>query len=267
MRSKPFAVLAVATWAAAGAATASAAPPDNDAFSHPTRLPVGEELSGSLAEATAELGEPSGPSHTVWFRYRAAHDAPITVDTGGSGAFTFLAAYTGSELNKLKEVASDGGSSPTGMGSTVRFKAKRGHVYRIAVGTYDSSPSPTDYKVWLSDGSIKGKGVTLAVDAGQTVDSVRSGGLHARVDARRRVRVTLALRVSRHVARQLGLHTRVLGRTSGPVDYGQSLPATVALTRKATRALDGETSLKAALRLTLVHSKAPNRVLTVPVTL
>jgi hypothetical protein len=267
MRSTPFVALAVATWAAAGAATASAAPPDNDNFAHPTRLPVGQELSGSLGEATVELGEAAGPLHTVWFRYRAAHDAPITVDTGGSAAWTVLAAYTGSELDKLHQIALDGGSSPTGMGSTVRFKAKRGHVYRISVGNYDSQPNPDGYKIWLSDGSVGGKGVTMAIDAGQTVDSLVSDGLHARVEARRRVRVSLALRVSRHVARHLGLSTRVIGRASGPVDYGQSLPATVQLSRKAKRALDGEPHLKARLRLTIVHSKAPNRVLTVPVTL
>lgn len=267
MRSKPFAVLAVATWAAAGAATASAAPPDNDAFAHAAKLPVGQELSGSLAEATAELGEPAGPPHTVWFRYRAAHTARVTVDTGGSGAYTVLAAYTGSELSKLKQIAVDSWSSPTGPGATVRFKAKRGHVYRISIGTDYAAPDPTDYKVWLSDGSIKGKGVTLAVDPGQTVDSLRSDGLHARVEARRRVGVAIALRVSRHVARHLGLASRVIGRAGGPVDYGQALPATIQITRRARKALDGVPHLKARLRLTLVHSKAPNRVLTVPVTL
>src|SRR4051812_13950445 len=267
MRSKPFAVLAVATWAAAGAATASANPPDNDAFGHPARLPVGHEVSGSLADATVELGEPAGPPHTVWFRYRAAHTAQVTVDTGGSGAWTELRAYTGAELAKLEQIAEDAGSSPTGSGSTVRFKAKRGHVYRISVGTDYAAPSPTDYKIWLSDGSIKGKGVTMAVDAGQTVDSVRSDGLHLRVQARRRVRVGLALRVSRHVARHLGLRTRVLGRASGPADYGQSLAATVRLSRKAARALDGDGALKARLRLTILGTQAPNRVLTVPVSL
>jgi hypothetical protein len=267
MRSKPFAVLAVATWAATGAATAVAAPPDNDAFSHAAKLPVGQELSGSLAEATAELGEPSGPDHTVWFRYRAAHTTRVTVDTGGSGAWNMLGVYTGNELAKLKLVGSDSWSSPTGPGATVRFDAKRGRVYRISIGTFYEAPDPTDYKVWLSDGSIKGKGVTMAVDPGQTVDSVRANGLGLRVESRRRVRVGLALRVSKHVARQLGLGSRVLGRASGPVDYGQSLAGTVQLTRKASRALEGESGLKARLRLTLTHSQAPNRVLTVPVTL
>jgi hypothetical protein len=267
MRSKPFAVLAVATWAATGAATAVAAPPGNDQFAHPTKLPVGRELSGSLAGATAELGEPSTEDHSVWFRYRAAHTTRVTVDTGGSGAWTLLGVYTGNELAKLKEIAIDAGSSNTGNGATVRFNAKRGHVYKIAVATGDEAPDPTDYKIWLSDGSIKGKGVTMAIDPGQTVDSVRADGLHLRVEARRRVRAGIALRVSRHVARKLGLGTRVLGRASGPVDYGQSLPATIELSRRVRRALDGETRLKATARLTLRGSKAPNRVLSVPVTL
>jgi hypothetical protein len=268
MHSKPFAVLAVATWAAAGAATAAAAPPTNDAFTDAARLPVGQEMTGSLAEATVELGEPGGgPLHSVWFRYRAKHTARVTVDTGGSGAWTALNSYTGSSLSELKPVASDFGSSPSGTGSTIRFKARRGHVYRIAVDSYDAQPDPADYKIWLSDGSIKGKGVTMAVDPGQTVESVRAHGLHLRVEARRRVRVGIAFRVSRHVAHRLGLGKRVLGRAGGIVDYNQSLPAALPLSHKAARALEGETGLKGTLHLTLLGTKAPNRVLDVSVTL
>lgn len=230
MHVKPFVVLAVAGWAAASTATAAASPPDNDAFADAAGLEVGHELTGSLTEATVELGEAGGalnggPFHTVWFRYRARHTARVTVDTGGSGADTVLSAYAGHELSTLKPIASDDDSSPSGnLGSTIRFRARRGHVYRIAVDSFYSDPAPDDYKVWLSDGSVAGKGVTMTADPGQTVESVRSRGLYLRVTARRRVRVGIAFQVSRQVANELGLDKRVLGRAGGIVDYNQSLP-------------------------------------------
>ena len=54
-----------------GASAAWAAPQANDAFADAAAVAIGREYTGSLAEATAELGEPShfteGPYHSVWF--------------------------------------------------------------------------------------------------------------------------------------------------------------------------------------------------------
>jgi len=267
MRVKSLGLLTVA-WTAAVAAPAMAAPPANDNFADAQRVGIGVEYSGTLAEATAELGEPSRefqrPAHSVWFRYRAGHSGPLTVDTGGSESYTALAVYTGSDLSELHEVGADLFSSPTGNGAVVRFKAHRHRVYRIAI---DAIEEPEGFKLWLSDGGIKGKGVALTVDPDQTVESVRSHGLRLNVTARRRVGTALTLRVSPRTARRLGLKSSVLGRASGPVDYGQSLSATIPLTHAARAALEGVDHVAARVRLKLKGSKAPDKTLTVPVSL
>jgi hypothetical protein len=259
--------LTVATAFAATATPAIAAPPANDAFADAQKVKIGREYSGVATEATAELGEPAhsrwGALHSVWFRYRASRSGPLTIDTGGSEYDTVLAVYTGRDVSQLRLVRADDDGSPSAdLGSTVRFKTKRGRTYRIAVGGYNEYVGTGVYKLWLSDGGIKGKGVTMAVDPGQTVDSVRSHGLRLHVSARRRVPMAVKLRVSRRTADELGLDSRTIGRTAGPIDYGQSLQAVIPLTREARDALDGVASLRATVRLTLPKSTAPDKVLT-----
>jgi hypothetical protein len=269
MRIKTLGPVAVATWTVAVATPALAAPPPNDNFADAQRVAIGEEYSGSLTEATAELGEPQyegmNASHSVWFRYRAPRTGPLTIDTGGSVGQTVLAVFTGGKLSNLHEVGSSAFTSPTGNGAVVRFKGRRHRTYRIVIDTYYDSPK--SYKLWLSDGGVKGKGVAMSVDPGQTVDSVRSHGLRVNVSARRRVGAALSLRVSRRTAHRLGLESSVLGRASGPVDYGQSLHGVISLTSAARHALDGVGHLRARLRLTLRGSKAPDKTLTLPVRL
>jgi hypothetical protein len=260
--------LGTLTVAAAFAATATpalAAPPANDALADAKKVKIGQEYGGVLTEATAELGEPAhgvqGPYHSVWFRYKAPRRGPLTIDTGGSEFDTILAVYTGPDASHLRLKKDDDGSPSVDLGSTVRFKTKRGRVYRIAIDSY-SRDNTGAYKLWLSDGGIKGKGVAMAVDPGQTVDSVRSHGLRLHVSARRRVPMAVKLRVSRRTANKLGLKSRTIGRTAGPIDYGQSLQAVIPLTHAARDALDGVASLRATVRLTLPKSTAPDKVLT-----
>jgi len=272
MRSRTLGMLAVAAGSVTVVAPAMAAPPANDAFGDSQNVQIGQEYSGSLAEATGELGEPrhgsDGPHHSAWFRFRARHSGRLTIDTGGSNFDSMLAVYTGSDLSSLRLVASDDDSSPSGdLGSTVRFQTRRGRTYRIAVDTYHADAPSSPYKLWLSDGGINGKGVRMAPDAGQSVDSVRSRGLRLNVSARRRTGVAITLRVSRSTASRVGLDSRVLGRARGVVDYNQALPAVIRLTRAARTALDGEPSLQAEARLKLLGSTAPDRVLIMPVAL
>ena len=163
--------------------------------------------------------------------------------------------------------AAGGGGSPTGdAGDVVRFDAERGHTYRIKLGA-QSDLETGDYKLWVSDGGIKGKGLAVDVAPGQTVAAVRAHGLHATVRARRRVRIRLELLVGSATARRLGLPDRVLGRAHGTVDYGQALPASIAVSPPARRALRGRTSLSATLRLVIADRRAPDRVLSRPVVL
>ena len=264
-------VLTAAAAFLVSATPALASPPPNDAFGDALIVKVGREYSGSTVDATAELGEPrhgpsSGPSHSVWFRYRAAHTTRMTVDTGGSSYDTVLAAYTGSNLSHLHLITRDDDSSPSGnLGSTIRFLARRGTTYWFVIDSYARDESGT-YKLWVSDGSIAGKGVALLVEPGQTVHSVRSSGLRTVVTARRKVRVRIDLLVTRRAARGLGLSRRLLGAISGEVDYNERLAANVSLSRAARRALRARTTLDATLRLTLLR-QAPNRVLRQPMRL
>jgi hypothetical protein len=248
----------------AGSASATA-PPDNDDFADAAKIEIGREYLGAVREATVELGEPAhygvGPYKTVWYRYRATSKSRLTIEADAPDG-VIVAAYTGSDVDALKSVAEGSG--------TIRFKPHRGRTYRIAVSSwYEEVPEPgrEEFKLWLSDGGIKGKGVAVAVNPGQSVDSLRTDGLRMKITARRRVPMAVALRVSRATARQLGLHSRLLGRTHGTIDYNQSLAATIRLKRAARKALEDVDSLRAVVRLTLPKSTSPDKTLTVPVAL
>ena len=124
-----------------------------------------------------------------------------------------------------------------------------------------------EFSLDVSDGSIAGKGVALAIAPDQTVDGVRARGLRMVVSTRRKVTVGIELRVSRRTARRLDLPGQVLGRTRGTLQPGQKLPATLRLSAAARQALAHELELRATARLTLLNSSAPNRTLEVPVRL
>jgi hypothetical protein len=266
---KTFALAAVAFLAIASPAIA--APPPNDNFADAMKVGVGQEYTGSLLEATAELGEPDHggvrATHSIWFRYRARSTGRVTVDTTHvvDDFLTVINAtsvYTGNDLASLHEVGHDGSDI------AIRFKARRGRTYRIAVDSYSPTGSAQNtYALWISDGGIKGKGVAMTVDPGQTVASVRAHGLRLHVTARRKVGMAIALRVNRATARRLGLHSRVLGRTRGTIDYGQAVGATIQLRRPARKALRDVDNLKAKVRLTLPRTTAPDKSMTVRVAL
>jgi hypothetical protein len=194
----------------------------------------------------------------VWYRFRARRTGKLTIDTVGSACQAAVAAYTGSDVSRLREVASE-------LGGPIRFVTRRGRSYHVAVNC--EFPALGDVVLTLSDGSIRGKGVTVDVDAGQTVESLRSRGLRLVVAAKRKVRVGIQLRVRPAVARALGLDSPVLGRADGQLGYRQRRPAVVRLTAAAERALRDETGLSATVRLELLGTKAPNRVLNVSVRL
>jgi len=254
------------------ASPAAAAPPANDSFASAQQIRVPGSVTGSIAEATGELGEPRhagrGPNHSVWFRFRARRTGRLTIDTGGSRFDTTLAAYTGSDLSSLRRIASDDDSSPSGeLGSTIRFTARAGETYHIAVDSYSPQPQAVEFSLYVSDGSIRGKGIALEVEPGQTVSGVRDRGLRLVVSARRRSSVVIELRVTRRVARRLGVPSVVLGRLRGRIDYNQRRPGTVSLTPAARRALRGAGRLRATVQLAVLPTSAPNRFLRVPLRL
>ncbi len=231
--------------------------PANDDFSAARTIRIPGEYKGNTADATAELGEAERHRHSVWYRIKPRRTGDLTIDlearTCGGDSMT---VYTGNGLQSLRRVRS---------GDPIRLKARRGTAYRLVVDC--TRPGLGDFVLSLSDGSIKGKGVKLAVTPDQTVDSVLANGLRMTVSAKRRVGVGIDLRVSPQTARRLDLRTRVLGSTSGAVDYGKSLPAVLRLSRAARRALADVEHLNASVRLEILGTDAPNRVLTIPVRL
>lgn len=172
----------------------------NDMFARPTRLAGWsvERLNDSNVLATAEPGEPSHDwhpaEHSVWYRWMAPADGPVTIDMTGSAFDTVLAVYRGSALSDLRAVVSNDDIEPgVNEASRVRFRAVAGVVYRIAVdgASYDqgrivlhlSGAQPTyrpdamirrsNARRWVGDGvysaSARGQTVTARQAPGQSV--------------------------------------------------------------------------------------------------
>lgn len=111
-------------------------PPLNDDFLAPIDVVTGEQIEGTNVFATRESGEPrhagrDGDS-SVWYRWTAAVDSPVTIDTSGSSFDTVLAAYVGGSLSALTEVAANDDNASSAQ-SLVQFRAKAGTTYLIAV--------------------------------------------------------------------------------------------------------------------------------------
>jgi hypothetical protein len=115
-------------------------PPSNDDFASAHDLGGGSttSASGTNLDATAEPGEPDHDGFTagasVWYRWTAPEDGAVRIDTCGSDFDTVLAVYRGSAIDALTPRASNDDSC--GSQSRVRFSARGGTTYRIAVDGY-----------------------------------------------------------------------------------------------------------------------------------
>ena len=113
--------------------------PANDDFSAAATLGA---TSGSLDESTVgadkEAGEPdhadNAGGHSVWYRFIAAATGPAELSTCSAASFdTLLAAYTGTNVAQLTQVAANDDSSCVGGRSFVRFDVVAGLTYSVAV--------------------------------------------------------------------------------------------------------------------------------------
>lgn len=98
-------------------------------------------VSGSNIGCGKEAGEPnhvSSGGRSVWYRWTAPASATVTLDTVGSTFDTMLAAYTGSSVSSLTQVASNDDINYSGgvLQSRISFNALAGTVYSIAVDGY-----------------------------------------------------------------------------------------------------------------------------------
>jgi Tol biopolymer transport system component len=116
--------------------------PPNDAFANAFTI---TGSSGALAgtdprtnvNATKQAGEPnhalSAGGASVWYRWVAPLNAPVTFTTAGSNFDTLLAAYTGTSVGALTRVASNDDASTSTNTSSIIFTPVAGTTYFIAV--------------------------------------------------------------------------------------------------------------------------------------
>lgn len=86
--------------------------PANDDFADATVLASGLVAQGTArsTNATREIGEPAHvaggtPLHSLWWRYTAPFSGTLTAVTAGTNFDTVMAAYTGSTLASLQQIA------------------------------------------------------------------------------------------------------------------------------------------------------------------
>jgi hypothetical protein len=133
-------------------ATKTVAPaPQNDYFSSAKQIKGSRvSVNGTTRDATREPGEPDhnvDPAdpfsatwigdHSVWYRWKALASGQTTINTCQASIDSILAVYTGTSPGTLTRVVDNNNhpDCPSGtFGSKVVFNAKRGTVYRIAVG-------------------------------------------------------------------------------------------------------------------------------------
>lgn len=117
----------------------------NDSFAGASLL---TGTSGSTvannASATGESGEPnhagsSTPLNSIWWKYVAPATGKVNLSTGGSDFDTTIAAYVGSSVSGLTEIASnDDINYPSNPQSFIRPRVVQGQTYYIAVDGYDN---------------------------------------------------------------------------------------------------------------------------------
>ena len=117
-------------------------PPPNDDFSSAQDLGNVRtaSVSGTNRDATVEAGEPSLSTErgraraSVWYRWTAPATRRVRIATCGSDFDTVLSVYKGSAIDALRlRVAND---DSCGSQSVVRFKARAGITYRIAIDSF-----------------------------------------------------------------------------------------------------------------------------------
>lgn len=121
--------------------------PTNDNFANAATLSVsgdsGQVVGVNIA-ATAEVGEPDHadetPTHSVWWKWTATVDRPVTLTTFGSNFDTVLSVYTGTQVNGLTSVAAnDDEETAVIRTSKLTLAPTIGTTYYIAVDGWNGS--------------------------------------------------------------------------------------------------------------------------------
>lgn len=145
--------------------------PANDNFANAQVLGARGTLQGSNEDATRERGEPnhalSRGGASVWYRYVAPASGIANFSTEGSNFDTVIAAYEGTAVGALSELASNDDISSSDLNSAVSFHVNKGEVVSIAVdGLVDqTSTSVPTGRIALSWGLTPAPSNDLFADA------------------------------------------------------------------------------------------------------
>jgi MYXO-CTERM domain-containing protein len=127
--------------------------PANDLFANATAVTIPASntvtLTGSSVSAGKETGEPNHASEaggaSVWWKWTATFSGSLEVKTAGTNFDTVLAAYTGSAVNSLTQVAANDDVEPPSQNSSqtrnrtsiVTVPVTAGTTYYFAVDGWD----------------------------------------------------------------------------------------------------------------------------------
>jgi hypothetical protein len=123
--------------------------PPNDNFANRAAL-VGSSVAtnASNTNATRQPGEPVHAGKlgdtSVWWTWTAPTGITVRISTEGSGLDTLLAAYSGTSLSNLTEVASSDDIDPAEgiLTSALILQAAAGQTFQIAVDGFDGASGP-----------------------------------------------------------------------------------------------------------------------------
>jgi len=117
--------------------------PTNDLFANAQTVsaPLPKSVVSTNVDALSEADEPKHggeqlPSSSVWFKWTAGFNSPVSIDTCSGEFDSRLAVYTGATLKTLSEVKSnDDGCFQQ---SKVTFEATMGTEYKIVVDGFNT---------------------------------------------------------------------------------------------------------------------------------
>jgi subtilisin family serine protease len=148
----------------------------NDAFADARDITLDGIDTGSNVGATGEAGEPvharvSSPIASAWWTFVAVADGQVRLTTNGSNFDTTIAAYQGSSLANLAELASDDDAGP-GLTSLIVIPVQQGQRYAVAVDGFATSEGAIRLEasfVTAGEADSDGDGVDDAIDNCPTV--------------------------------------------------------------------------------------------------
>ncbi|RKQ87756.1 carboxypeptidase family protein [Solirubrobacter pauli] len=119
--------------AAAGSLVLRVNRPFNDPYGEPEPVPEARVVTGTTVGATRQPDEPGSSAQTVWYRWSAPADGPVSVAvTCPGGAQVLLAVFdAGAQAQRLSAQGCNGAGSTRARGT---FTAVAGSAYLIAVG-------------------------------------------------------------------------------------------------------------------------------------